>query len=110
MKTTYLDLRETKKTRFRSLQKLINGMDIVSVYIDLIHERESYAIVVLTKFFDLFVWSGLLSSKLITRKSKNDEAFVSVAIVKFLKASILRCESTIGGHVYDEDNFVAKLV
>ena len=60
------------RVRCLLFEVLIKGTGIFSIHIDLGHDWELTAVVLSDPVFDVLLWMGLLTSKLVARESNND--------------------------------------
>lgn len=75
---------------------------MATFYIQLFADRESYAVVFLTKRSNFFCTTGLLFHELVTRTADDDD-LIGKLFLQLLKFSVLRSVTTFRGRVYDED-------
>ena len=60
------------RVRCLLFEVLIEGTGIFSIHVDLGHDWELTAVVLSDPVFDMLLWMGLLTSKLVAREGNND--------------------------------------
>lgn len=73
---------------------------------DFVEDGESDSEFHVAELFDLGVGAWLLSTELVGGEGEDEEALIFVFVIDFLEAGVLRGESTLGGDVDDEEDFV----
>src|SRR5260370_12163497 len=82
----------------------VERVALLSVHVNFIEERESDVVFAGTELLDFFVRSRFLGAKLVTGKSKHNEAFVFVLLIDRLKGFVLRSEAAFGSHIYNQEH------
>ena len=95
----------TSKT-FLLLQELVEGIGIITVYLDLLEAGELCAEVQLTELMDALVSAGSLLSELVAGEVENLEALAVILLIEFLQLVVLWGESTLGCCIDNQQHLV----
>lgn len=102
-----LDNLQAQQARLLLLEPGEQRVGVVAVDIGLLHDGEADAIVDLAEVLDLIVGAGLLGAELVAGEAEDLKVFGVLgldALVDLLETFVLRCETTLGGSVDDEDD------
>ena len=103
------DFLGAKDSRLGCLQKSVEGVSIRPIHVDFGEDWKSHPIIHLAKRLNLLRRPWFLPTKLVTRKSQDDQAPEFEGPIKVVQAFQLRGKAALAGGIRDQQNLPAEL-